>query len=71
MFNCLSFIFPNFFQQTYSSDDVVKKILEVYINPFPKKTHEKLQTVIKTYSIHLTLLKRFATAILKYTQPVQ
>ena len=28
-----------------------------YINPFPKKTHEKLQIVIKTYSIHLTLFK--------------
>ena len=29
-----------------------------YINPFPKKkTHEKLQIVIKTYSIQLTLLK--------------
>ena len=28
-----------------------------YINPFPKKKHGKLEIVIKTYSIHLTLLK--------------
>ena len=29
-----------------------------YINPFPKKKpHEKLEIVIKTYSIHLTFFK--------------